>query len=101
MVSCFSHCKFHGCYMFCLYCMIMVCKWYSTRNTVTINTSVSKVAKQLIEDISLLISIREGDTLDINESENECTIKIGMIQHKLLIEIIHEVIIMLAIVLAV
>ena len=39
-------------------------------------TSVSKVAKQLAGAISLLNSIRGGELVAINKSQNDCRIKI-------------------------
>ena len=45
----------------------MVKKWFGVRNTVTtINTSVSKAAKQLAGAISLLNIIREGETVNLS-----------------------------------
>ena len=50
--------------------MIMVKKWFDVRNTATtINTSASKVAKQLAGTISLLNTIRRGKTVDLSENK--------------------------------
>ena len=60
---------------------------------VTINTYISKVAKQLVGPITPLISIT-GENVDINTSQNECMIKVGMTWHAILIIIIYEMIIL-------
>ena len=82
--------------------MIMVKKWYSIKNTVTtIITSVIKVTKQLTGAISLLITIGGAEKTDLNDCQNEYVIKIGITWHEIMILIIHEVIILIAIVLIV
>ena len=82
--------------------IIMVKKWFSIKNTVTtINTSVSKVTNQLTGAISLLNTIREAETTDLNYYQKEYVIKIGITQHEIMILIIYEVIILIAIVLVV
>ena len=74
--------------------MLLVKKWLGIGNTViTINTSVSKVAKQLAGAISLLNTIRGGETVDLSESQKEYAIKIRMTWHEILMLIINEVII--------
>ena len=48
--------------------MIMVKKWFSVKNTVTtINTSVSRVTKQLTGSITLRSTIRGTESIDLNE----------------------------------
>ena len=80
--------------------MIMIKKWFSIKDTVTtINTSVSKVTKQLTGPISLLNTIRRTETTDLNHCQKECIIKIGITWHGIMILIIYEVIIVIAIVL--
>ena len=82
--------------------MIMVKKWFSIKNTVTaINTSVSKVSKQLKGTISLLNTIRGSETTDLNHCQKEYVIKIGITWYEIMILIIYEVIILIAIVLIV
>ena len=82
--------------------MIMVKKWFSIKNTVTsINTSVSKVTKQLTGAISLLNTIRGAETTDLNDCQKEYIIKIGITWHEIMILIKYEVIILIAIVLVV
>ena len=82
--------------------MIMVKKWFSIKNTVTtINTSVSKVTKQLTGAISYLNTIRGAETTDLNDCQKEYVIKIGITWHEILLLIIYEVIILIAIVLIV
>ena len=67
MVSCSSHCKHHWCLSFVIN-MIMVKKWFSIKNTVTtVNTSVSKVTKQLTGAIYLFNTIRGTETTDLND----------------------------------
>ena len=62
--------------------MIMVKKWFSFKNTVTtINTSVSKVTKQPAATISLLNTIRGGETESLNDCQKEYIIKIGITWH--------------------
>ena len=74
--------------------MIMVKKRFSIKNTVTtINTSASKVTKQLTGAISLLNTIRGAETTGLNDCQKEYIIKIGIIWHKIMILIIYEVII--------
>ena len=59
--------------------MIMVKKWFSIKNTVTtIDTSVSKVTKQLTGAITLLSTIREAETTDLNDCQKDYIIKIGI-----------------------
>ena len=78
----------------------MVKKWSGARNTInTINTSVSKVAKHLGGAISLVNTVRGGETVDLSESQKELTIKITVAWHNILMLIIYEVIILIAIVL--
>ena len=80
----------------------MVNKCFGIRNTVTtINTSVSKVAKQLAGAISLLNVIRKGETVDLSESPKEYISKIRITKHEILILLTHEVIILIAIILVV
>ena len=80
----------------------MVKKWFSIKNTVTtINTSVSKVTKQLTAAITLLNTIRGAETTDLNDCQKEYIIKIGITWHDIVILIIYEVIILIAIVLVV
>ena len=82
--------------------MIMVKKWFSIKNTVTtINTSVSKVTKQLAGALTLLNTIRGAETTDLNDCQKEYIIKIGITWHEIMILIIYEVIILSAIVLVV
>ena len=82
--------------------MIMVKKWLGVRNTVTtINTSESKVAKQLTGAILLLNTIRGGETTYVSEIQKECTVKIRMTWHVILILITYKVIILVAIILVV
>ena len=71
----------------------MKMKSFGVRNTVTvISTSVTKVAKQLAGDMSLLNTIRGGQTVYLSESQKEYTINIKMIWHEILILITYEVI---------
>ena len=80
--------------------MIMVRKWFSIKNTVTtINTSVSKVAKQPAGAISLLNTIRGGETTHLNDCQKEYIIKIRITWHGILILIMYEVIIFVVIIL--
>ena len=73
----------------------MIKKWFSIRNSViTINASVSKVMKQLAEAISLLNTIRGGETASLNDCQKEYIIKIGIPWHETLIFITYEVIIL-------
>ena len=82
--------------------MIMVKKWFSIKNTVTtINTSVSKVTKQLTGAITLVNTIRGAETTDLNDCQKDYIIKIGITWHEIMILIIYEVIILIAIVLVV
>ena len=82
--------------------MIMVKKWFSVKNTVTtINTSVSKVTKQLTGAITLLNTIRGAESTDLNECQENYIIKIGLSWHEILILVIYEVIILVVIVLIV
>ena len=82
--------------------MIMVKKWFSVKNTVTtINTSVSKVTKQLTGATTLLNTIRGVESTDLNECQENYIIKIGLTWHEILILIIYEVIILMVIVLVV
>ena len=67
--------------------MIMVKKLFSVKNTVTtINTSVSKVTKQLTGAISLLNTIRGAETTDLNDCQKEYIIRITW--HEIMILII-------------
>ena len=80
--------------------MIMVKKWFSVRNTVTtINTSVSRVTKQLTGSITLLNTIRGAESTDLNECQENYIIKIGLTWHEILMLVIYEVIILMVIVL--
>ena len=82
--------------------MIMVKKWLSVKNIITtINTSVTKVTKQLTGAISLLNTIRVGETTDLNDYQKEYIIKIGITWHEIMLLIIYEVIILTAIILVV
>ena len=59
--------------------VIMVKKWFSIKNVVaTINTSVSKVTKQLRGAISLLNTIRGAKATDLNDCQKEYVIRIGI-----------------------
>ena len=56
--------------------MIMVKKWFSIRNTVTtINTSVSKFAKQIAGATSLLNTIRGGETVSLSDSQKNIQLR--------------------------
>ena len=80
----------------------MVKKWFSVKNTfTTINTSVSKVTKQLTGAITLLNTIRGAESTDLNECQKDYIIKIGITWHEILILVIYEVIILIVIVLVV
>ena len=82
--------------------MIMVKKWFSVKNTVTtINTSVSKVTKQLTGAITLLNTIRGAESTDLIECQENYMIKIGLTWHEILILVIYKVIILMVIVLIV
>ena len=82
--------------------MIMDKTLFSINNTVTtINTSVSKVTKQLTRAISLLNTIRGTETTDLTDCQKEYIIKIGITWYEIMILIIYEVIILIAIVLIV
>ena len=82
--------------------MIMIKKWFSIKNTVTtINTSASKVTKQLTGAITLLNTIRGAESTDCNDCQKEYLIKIGITWHEIMILTIYEVIILFAIVLVV
>ena len=82
--------------------MVMVKKWFSIKNTVTtINTSVSKVTKQLTGAITLLNTIRGAESTDLSECQKDYIIKIGIPWHEILILVIYEVIILIVIVLIV
>ena len=53
-------------------CMVMVKKWFSVKNTVaTINTSVSKVTKQLTGALTLLNTIRGVESTDLTECQKD------------------------------
>ena len=65
------------------------------------NTSVSKVTKQLAGAISLLNTIRGAETASLNNCQKEYIIKIGITWHEIMILIIYEVIILVVIVLIV
>ena len=66
--------------------MIMIKKWFSVRNTVTtINTSISKVAKQIVGVISLLNAVRGGESVSLSVSQKEYTNKIRITWHVILI----------------
>ena len=82
--------------------MIMVKKWFSVKNTVTtINTSVSKVTKQLTGAMTLLNSLRGAESTDLNECQKDFIVKVELIWHDILILVIYEVIILMVIVLVV
>ena len=82
--------------------MVMVKKWSSIKNTVTtINTSVSKVTKQLTGAITLLNTIRGAESTDLNQCQNNYIIKIGISWHEILILVLYEVIILIGTVLVV
>ena len=67
----------------------MVKKWCNARITVpTINKSVTIVAKQLTGAFLLFNITRGVYTVDLSASQKECTIKIGMTWHEILIIII-------------
>ena len=75
--------------------MIMVKKWFSVKNTVTtINTSVSKVTKQLTGAITLLNTIRGAESTDLNECQKNYIINIGITWHEILILVILIVIVL-------
>ena len=76
--------------------MIMIKEWFSVT---TINTSVSKVTKQLTGAITLLNTIRGAESTDLNECQENYVIKIGLTWHEILILVIYEVIILMVIVL--
>ena len=62
--------------------MVMVRKWYSIKNTVTtINTSVSKVTKQLTGAITLLNTIRGAESTDLNDCQKDYIIKLGIFSY--------------------
>ena len=83
-------------------CMVMVKKWFSVKNTFTnINTSVSKVTKQLTGGINLLNTIRGAESTDLNECLKDYIIRIGITWHEILMLVIYEVIILIVIVLVV
>ena len=67
----------------------------------TINTSVSRVTKQLTGAITLLNTIRGAESIDLNECQEIYVIKIGLTWHEILILVIYEVIILMVIVLIV
>ena len=80
----------------------MVKKWFSVRNTVTtINTSVSKVTKQLTGAKTLPNTIRGAESTDLNECQKDYIIKIGLTWHDILMLVIYEVINLIVIVLVV
>ena len=82
--------------------MIMVKKWFSVKNTVTtINTSVSRVTKQLTGAITLLNSLRGAELTDLNECQKDFIVKVELTWHDILILVIYEVIILMVIVLVV
>ena len=82
--------------------MVMVKKWFSVQNTVTtINTSMSKVTKQLTRAITLLNTIRGAESTDLNECQKEFIINIGLTWHEIYIFVVYKVIILIVIVLVV
>ena len=82
--------------------IFMVKKWFSVKNTVTtINTSVSKVTKQLTGAITLLNTIRGAESTDLNDCWKDYVVNIGLTWHEILILVIYEVIILIVIVLVV
>ena len=82
--------------------MIMVKKWFSVQNTVTtINTSVSRVTKQLTGAITLLNSLRGAESTDLNECQKDFIVKVELTWHDILILVMYEVIILMVIVLVV
>ena len=82
--------------------MIKDTKWFIIRNTITtINTSVSKVVIQLAEAISLLSTIKGGETASLNDRQKEYIINIRIAWHEIFILIIYEVITLVVIVLVV
>ena len=87
--------------------MIMVKKWFSVKNTVTtINTSVSKVTKQLTGAITPLNSLKGAESIgaesiDLKECQKDYIIKVELTWHDILILVIYEVIILIFIVLVV
>ena len=61
----------------------MVKKCFNIKNTVTtINTSVSKVTKQLAGAISLFYTIRGGETASHYDCKKESIIMIGITWHE-------------------
>ena len=82
--------------------MVMAKKWFSIKNNVpTINTSVSKVTKQLTGALTLLNTIRGAETTDLNECQKDYIFKIGKTWHEFMILIIYKVIILIAIIVVV
>ena len=80
----------------------MVKKWFSVKNTVTtINTSVSRVTKQLTGALTLLNSLRGAESTDLNECQKDFIVKVELTWHDILILVIYEVIILMVIVLVV
>ena len=75
--------------------------WYCSCCHCPINTSVSKVTKQVAGAISHLHSSRGGETASLYECQREYIIKMGMAWHEIMILIIYEVIILIVIVLIV
>ena len=72
------------------------------KNTVTtINTSVSKVTKQLTAAITLINTIRGAESTDLNECQKNYIIKIEISWHEIFVLVIYEVIILIFIVLVV
>ena len=72
--------------------MIRVRKWFSLRNTVvTISTLVSKVPKKVAGAILLFSTIRGGETVETSGNQKECTIKIEITWHEVLIMTVYEV----------
>ena len=73
--------------------MIMVKKWFCVKDTVTtINTSVSRVTKQLTGALTLLNTIRGAESPNLNECQEKYIIKGGLTWHEILILVIYEVI---------
>ena len=80
----------------------MVMKWFSVRNTVTtINTSVSKVTKQLTGAMTLLNSLRGAEPTDLNEWKKDYIVKVKLTWLDILMLVIYVVIILMVIVLVV
>ena len=82
--------------------MIMVKGWFGVKNTVTtINTSVSRVTKQLSGAMALLNSLRGAESTDLNECQENYVIKVELTWHDILILVVYEVVVLVVMVLIV